>query len=282
LHRYTAGVSAAFPSGALAGGGTTTFDIRELRAQDMSAPPNTATYTTESSIVSFDPSTTFNNPVTITLPLTTSSLVSAVHFIGASSVSANDWAPVTGTSCGGGACSANVTHFSVYALATIAPTLTVSGLTAAALTVNEDAAAALSPLQTLVIAADAAQTALPAATTLHSAAVRLTSATYVTNEDVIECFGLTITPWSSNNSATSAAAANTVNCTEVAGAYTLCWRAVLGELRIAPGKVGVATDAAATMTVSQVQAMLNMKAGVGFIKYRHAVGPLYKLNPVDP
>jgi polyisoprenoid-binding protein YceI len=86
------GVSAAFPPGALAGT-TTQFDISELRAQDLSAPPNAAIFTTQSSIVEFKPSTSFNNPVTLSLPLTTSSTLAAttVHFIGASSVDANDW-----------------------------------------------------------------------------------------------------------------------------------------------------------------------------------------------
>ena len=265
----TTGVKAGFPPGALTGV-TTTFDVKELRTKDMSAPPSATTYTTESSVVSFEPSTNFSQPVEITLPLTTSSAESTVHFIGASSVSANDWAPVTGTSCTGGLCSVNVTHFSVYALATVAPTLTVTGLTSAALTVNEDEAVALSPLQTLVIAADASQVGLPTATTLHSVAVRLTRATYVKTEDVIECTNLTITAWNSNISSVSSAV-NTVNCTEMSSGgatyHTVCWKQALGELRIAPGRMGVPTDASATMTVSAAQALL---ITAGFIKYRHA------------
>jgi len=173
--RTVTNVGARFPVGAATV--QSKFSIAELRVADIVAPMDVKQFKARASTVSFGPSTTFSEPVTIQIPLPTGLTDNSgdLHFVGASSATADNWAPVHGTVCendtttaatiasGKRVCRVAVDHFSLYTVATISSTVKATSCPGGVLTCADVAVTFFEDDPKMAIWPDATITILPGA-----------------------------------------------------------------------------------------------------------------------
>jgi hypothetical protein len=186
----------------------TNFKVAELKATEIAAPMSVTQFKAKAATVSFEPSTNFSEPVTISIPLPdgVTDAGGDLHFVGAASADSGDWAPVNGTVCvadnstaaavasGKQICSVAVKHFSLYTIAAISSTVQATSCAGGALTCADEAVVysedgpklAIWPGATIVVLPDATSNTQNPTFEVSSIVVTLSTG-YLFSED--ELFG---------------------------------------------------------------------------------------------
>ena len=267
-------VAVSIPPGALQAG-TAEVSIEQLPTSKLTVPVPTESFTTQTLVVDYGPpGTTFNAPVTITVPLDSGAFCldkanhcQYVYRAGNGGAGDGGWQVAPGAAferdagdAGGGyVARLNVSHFSLYTVAVVAPTASLpapSSPTVATFT-ERGAAVPIAPMLTAASGSGSGAIVL-------SASARFESAVPWSYNDTLGD-GLTLTGTNCSASGVTATSVSTpLRCevtpgtptpTNLPAATTVSWNAAAGELTIAlPGGVAMTPDqaAAALATVAYI------------------------------
>jgi len=111
------GIGASFPPGAISS--ETTFEVAEIAEADVAAPPPEEQFTVKGSVVSYEPSMAFNQPVTIEFPLPPAVDLDKLQFVTSPDAASGVWEVVEGIVVTNTTAQVEVSHFSLYTLAEV-------------------------------------------------------------------------------------------------------------------------------------------------------------------